>query len=96
MNAPTLRIDEFANSIKGVELVAGDDGHGVSVRGGSIRETDVRIDGISVRDPRSENAYLSFNSTSIEELLVSWPRDPTVETRHRPSVGTFFGLGAER
>jgi len=68
--APVLRVDEFINKIKGVELVAGSDGHGLSIRGGAIRETDVRIDGISVRDPRSENSYLSLNSTSVEELQV--------------------------
>lgn len=67
---PILRVDEFVNKIKGVELISGNDGHGLSVRGGSIRETDVRIDGISARDPRSENSYLSLNSTSVEELQV--------------------------
>ncbi|HEX9972419.1 MAG TPA: TonB-dependent receptor [bacterium] len=67
---PVLRMDEFVNKIKGVELVAGNDGHGLSIRGGAIRETDVRIDDISLRDPRSENSYLSLNSTSVEELQV--------------------------
>jgi hypothetical protein len=67
---PVLRMDEFVNKIKGVELVAGNDGHGLSIRGGAIRETDVRVDDISVRDPRSENSYLSLNSTSVEELQV--------------------------
>lgn len=67
---PVLRMDEFVNKIKGVELVAGNDGHGLSIRGGAIRETDVRIDDISIRDPRSENSYLSVNSTSVEELQV--------------------------
>lgn len=68
--APVLRVDEFVNKIKGVELVATSEGHGLSVRGGSIRETDVWLDGISLRDPRSENSYLSLNSTSVEELQV--------------------------
>jgi hypothetical protein len=67
---PVLRVDEFVNKIKGVELVAGNDGHGLSIRGGAIRETDVRLDGVSVRDPRSENSYLSLNSTAVEELQV--------------------------
>jgi len=67
---PILRVDEFVSKIKGVELVSDNDGHGLSIRGGSIRETDVRIDGISARDPRSENSYLSLNSTSVEELQV--------------------------
>ena len=67
---PVLRMDEFVNKIKGVELSSSNDGMGLSVRGGDIRETDVRIDGISLRDPRSENSYLSINSTSIEELQV--------------------------
>ncbi len=70
IEAPVLRVDEFVNKIKGVELVAGNDGHGLSIRGGAIRETDVRVDDISVRDPRSENSYLSLNSTSVEELQV--------------------------
>jgi len=68
--APILRVDEFLGKIKGVEIIADDDGHGLSIRGGGVRETDVRIDGISIRDPRSGNAYLSMNSTSIEELQI--------------------------
>ncbi len=67
---PVLRVDEFVNKIKGVELVATNDGQGLSIRGGGIRETDVWVDGISVRDPRSENSYLSLNSTAVEELQV--------------------------
>ena len=61
LETPVLRVDEFVNKIKGVELVANNEGHGLSIRGGSIRETDVRVDGISIRDPRSENSYLSLN-----------------------------------
>jgi hypothetical protein len=68
---PVLRIDEFVNRVKGVELVSGADGNGLSVRGGSIRETDVRLDGISLQDPRSENSYLALNSTTIEQLQIS-------------------------
>jgi|GEM_PF-338946 len=67
---PVVRMDEFISKIKGVELTAGEEGQGLSIRGGKIRETDVRIDGISLRDPRSENSYLSINSTSVEELQV--------------------------
>ncbi|UCD39018.1 MAG: TonB-dependent receptor, partial [Fidelibacterota bacterium] len=67
---PVLRIDEFVNKVKGIELVATSEGHGLSIRGGGIRETDVRIDGISIRDPRTDNSYLSLNSTSVQELQV--------------------------
>ena len=67
---PVMRVDEFARSLKGVQLVSGADGNGLSVRGGAIRETDVRIDGISLQDPRSENSYLALNSTTIEEIQV--------------------------
>jgi len=67
---PVMRMDEFIDNVKGVDLVAGSDGNGLSIRGGNIRETDVRVDGISTRDPRSENAYLSLNSTSVAELQV--------------------------
>ncbi len=67
---PVTRLDEFVNRIKGVELVSGAEGHGLSVRGGGIRETDVRLDGISLQDPRSENSYLALNSTTIEEIQV--------------------------
>ncbi|MFH1214407.1 MAG: TonB-dependent receptor, partial [Candidatus Neomarinimicrobiota bacterium] len=68
--SPVMRVDEFVDNIKGVELVSGSDGNGLSIRGGGIRETDVRVDGISTRDPRSDNAYLSLNSTSVAELQV--------------------------
>ena len=67
---PVTRMDEFVNRVKGVELVSGAEGNGLSVRGGAIRETDVRIDGISLQDPRSENSYLALNSTTVEEIQV--------------------------
>jgi hypothetical protein len=67
---PVTRVDEFFSKMKGVEIVAGADGYGLSVRGGSIRETDVRLDGISLQDPRSENSYLALNSTTIQEIQV--------------------------
>lgn len=68
--APTTRVDEFIGKLKGVQLTSGEEGNGLSIRGGAIRETDVRIDGISMRDARSENSYLSFNSATIEEIQV--------------------------
>ena len=67
---PVVRMDEFVGKVKGVELVSGAEGNGLSVRGGAIRETDVRMDGISLQDPRSENSYLALNSTAIEEIQV--------------------------
>ncbi|MBP7461357.1 MAG: TonB-dependent receptor [Candidatus Delongbacteria bacterium] len=67
---PTNRMDEFINKIKGVELKSTKDGNGLSIRGGDIRETDIRMDGVSMRDPRSDNSYLSVNSTTIEEIQV--------------------------
>ncbi len=68
--APMTRVDEFIGKLAGVELVDNSQGHGLSIRGGAIRETDVSLDGISLQDPRSENSYLSFNSTTIQELQV--------------------------
>lgn len=67
---PVTRVDEFFGRMKGVEVVSGADGSGLSVRGGAIRETDIRLDGISLQDPRSENSYLALNSTAIEEIQV--------------------------
>ena len=67
---PVLRIDEFVGNLKGVELISGAEGNGLSVRGGAIRETDVRMDGISLQDPRTENSYIALNSTAIEEIQV--------------------------
>jgi len=67
---PVLRMDEFISSIKGVELVSNNDGSGLSVRGGSVRETDIQVDGISSRDSRSGNSYISINASSVEELQV--------------------------
>ena len=67
---PIVRMDEFVGKVKGVELVSGAEGNGLSVRGGAIRETDVRMDGISLQDPRSENSYIALNSTAIEEIQV--------------------------
>ncbi len=69
-NAPVMRMDEFISNMKGVELVSDRDGAGLSIRGGEVQETDIQIDGISSRDARSGNSYLSINSSSIEELQV--------------------------
>lgn len=69
-DTPVLRVGEFMNNIKGVNLIANNDGQGLSIRGGMIRKTDVRLDDISLRDPRSGNSYLSFHSTAVEELQV--------------------------
>ncbi len=67
---PVTRVDEFIGTVKGVQLVSGSEGNGLSIRGGAIRETDVRLDGISLRDPRTGNSYLALNSTSIKEMQV--------------------------
>jgi hypothetical protein len=67
---PVMRVDEFVGKLKGVQLVSGADGNGLSVRGGAIRETDIRLDGVSLQDPRSDNSYLSLNSTTIDQLQV--------------------------
>ncbi len=67
---PLVRVSEFFDRMKGIELVATNEGMGLSVRGGLIRETDIRIDGISLRDPRTENSYLTLNSTTIQQVQV--------------------------
>ncbi len=67
---PVTRMDEFLGTLKGVQVVSSSDGNGLSIRGGSIRQTDVRLDGISLRDPRTDNSYLALNTTSIKEIQV--------------------------
>ncbi|MGE5352619.1 MAG: carboxypeptidase regulatory-like domain-containing protein [Acidobacteriota bacterium] len=67
---PVVRVDEFLGKLKGVQLSSSSDGYGLSVRGGAIRETDIRLDDISLKDPRSDNSYLGFNSTTINEIQV--------------------------
>jgi hypothetical protein len=68
---PFLRVDEFLGSIKGVEIQSNAQGHGLSIRGGDPRETSVNIDGMSVGDPRSENSYLGFNTTTLREITLN-------------------------
>jgi outer membrane cobalamin receptor len=69
---PMVRVDEYLGKLKGVQLTSSSDGYGLSIRGGQIRESDIRVDGISLQDPRSGNSYLGFNSTTINEIqLVS-------------------------
>ncbi|MEW6510836.1 MAG: TonB-dependent receptor [Bacteroidota bacterium] len=67
---PVLRLDEFVGRIKGITLVTGAEGNGLSVRGGAIRETDIRLDGMSLQDPRTDNSYLALNSTTVQEMQV--------------------------
>lgn len=67
---PIVRVDEYFGKLKGVQLSSSSDGYGLVIRGGGIRETDIRLDGNSLQDPRSGNSYLGFNSTSIHEIQV--------------------------
>ncbi|HEX9740926.1 MAG TPA: TonB-dependent receptor, partial [Ignavibacteriaceae bacterium] len=67
---PVTRVDEFVGRLKGVELRSDAEGVGIQIRGGAIRETDIRLDGISLQDPRTGSSYLAMNSTSIEETQV--------------------------
>lgn len=67
---PIVRVDEYFGKLKGVQLSSSSDGYGLVVRGGSIRETDIRLDGNSLQDPRSGNSYLGFNTTSINEIQL--------------------------
>jgi outer membrane receptor protein involved in Fe transport len=67
---PVMRVDEFMGKLKGITLVSTTEGNGLSIRGGAPRETDVRVDGISLQDPRTEISYLSLNSTAFEELQI--------------------------
>jgi len=69
-DAPYERVDEFIDKMKGVKLVDDASGHGLSIRGGDIRETDIMVDNISIRDTRSENSYINFNASTIEEIQV--------------------------
>jgi hypothetical protein len=69
-DAPVLRMDEFIANMKGVDLVSDADGTGLSIRGGEVSETDIQVDGISSRDARSGNSYLSINASSVEEMQL--------------------------
>ncbi len=67
---PIVRVDEYFGKLKGVLLSSSSEGYGLVIRGGGIRETDIRLDGNSLQDPRSGNSYLGFNTTSINEIQV--------------------------
>ena len=67
---PVTRMDEFLGTVKGIQVVSGSEGNGLSVRGGAIRQTDIRLDGLSLRDPRTDNSYLALNTTTIKEIQV--------------------------
>ncbi|MCU7493927.1 MAG: TonB-dependent receptor [Ignavibacteria bacterium] len=67
---PVLRVDEFVGQLKGIQVVSSSEGNGLQVRGGSIRETQVFIDGMSLQDPRSQTSYLNPNATAIASTQV--------------------------
>jgi hypothetical protein len=67
---PILRVDEFIGTLKGIEFQSNAQGNGLSFRGSSPRETSVFFDGVSLKDPRTENSYLGINSTSVREIQV--------------------------
>ena len=68
---PLTTFAEVLSLSSGVALSStGRRGTGISIRGGGIDETDFRVDGISLKDPLSQNTVLQLPQSSIVEAQV--------------------------
>jgi hypothetical protein len=62
--------EEILQMLPGIGLAAGEDGSGIIVRGGSLNETDIVIDGLSTRDRRTQQPNTTINLTAINEVEI--------------------------
>ena len=62
---------DFLGTQVGVSVSANEDGTGISIRGGDISETNVVLNGVSLRNALTQQANLGVSLTSIKEVTIS-------------------------
>jgi len=70
MDRPLSNLEEILASETGISLSASEDGTGLVVRGGEINETDIVVDGLSMRNERTQQPSTALNLTAINEIEV--------------------------
>lgn len=62
---------DFLDTQVGIAITATEDGSGISIRGGDINETNVVLNGVSLRNAITQQANLGISLTSIKEVTIS-------------------------
>jgi outer membrane receptor protein involved in Fe transport len=62
---------DFLNTQVGVSIEADEDGSGIQIRGGDINETNVLVNGVSVRNALTQQPNLGISLTSIKEVTIA-------------------------
>ncbi|MBN2411915.1 TonB-dependent receptor [candidate division KSB1 bacterium] len=62
---------DFLSTQVGITMSADEDGSGISIRGGDISETNVVLNGMSLRNALTQQANLGISMTSIKEVTIS-------------------------
>ncbi|UCE04733.1 MAG: TonB-dependent receptor, partial [bacterium] len=62
---------DFLDTQVGITITANEDGSGISIRGGDINETNVVLNGVSLRNAITQQANLGISLTSIKEVTIS-------------------------
>lgn len=69
-NRPLDNFEEILASEAGISMRASSDGTGLVIRGGSINETDIVVDGMSTRNERNQQPMTGLNLTAIKEVEI--------------------------
>ncbi|HEX9972118.1 MAG TPA: TonB-dependent receptor [bacterium] len=62
---------DFLGTQVGIDIMADENGSGISIRGGDINETNVVLNGVSLRNAITQQANLGISLTSIKEVTIS-------------------------
>jgi hypothetical protein len=69
-NRPVDNLEEILATEAGIHLTAGTDGTGLLIRGGSLNETDIQVNGLSTRNERTQQPVVALNLTAIKEIEI--------------------------
>jgi len=69
-NRPVDNLEEILAAEAGIHLTAGTDGTGLLIRGGSLNETDIQVNGLSTRNERTQQPVVALNLTAIKEIEI--------------------------
>ncbi len=67
---PLDNLEEILATEVGIDLDASEDGSGLVIRGGGLEETDIRIDGLSTRNERTQQPVTNLSLTAIKEVEI--------------------------
>ncbi|MFC1483629.1 TonB-dependent receptor domain-containing protein [Candidatus Neomarinimicrobiota bacterium] len=62
---------DFMESQVGIFITADEDGSGLSIRGGDIDETNITVNGVSMRNALTQQPNMGISMTSIQEVTIT-------------------------